>query len=181
MNDRQHLPETVVVGRVRKPHGVRGELTAEVLSDVERRFDVGESLIVRLADGSSHIVEVASSRAHGDLRILRFEGDETRDDVETLRGAHLEVARASVPEAPEGAFYYYELTGCEVRDRTAGVLGRVGDVLEDGGGWLLEVERGADRLLIPFVEAYLVEVDIAGRRIQVELPPGLIELCTSTS
>ena len=167
MSDRERLPETVVVGRVRKPHGVRGEVTAEVLTDVERRFDVGQSLIVRQQGGEVRTVGIASSRRHGDVRILRFDGDESRDDVESLRRATLEVERAEVPAAPEGAFYYFELTGCEVYDRTVGELGRVADVVEDGGGWLLEVDQG--------------EVDVDGGQIDVALPEGLIELCTSTS
>ncbi len=55
------------------------------------------------------------------------------------------------------------------------------DVIADGGGWLLEVEQSGSRLLVPFVDAYLVRVDVAARRIEVDLPNGLVELCTSTS
>jgi len=181
MSDKGDLPSTVVVGRIRKPHGVRGEVSVEVLSDVEGRLAVGQRLVVRPRGGDVKSVEVISARSHGDLRILRFDASASRDDVEPLRGAMLEADRATVPEAPDGTFYYYELAGCAVVDATAGDLGQVIDVVEDGGGWLLEIEGRAGRLLVPFVDAYLAAVNIEHRRIEVDLPEGLIKLCTSTS
>ncbi len=175
------LPERVVVGRVRKPHGVRGEMAIERDSDVEDRFDPGTRLWARLATGESRAVVIASSRPHGDALLVRFEGCEDRDAAERLRSAILEVESSEVPPPPEGSYYYYQLAGSSCVDRTAGNLGRVVDVIEDGGGLLLEIDTGNGKLLIPFVGAYVGEVDVDGGRIELDLPPGLIETCTSTS
>lgn len=181
MKDERRHSETVVVGRVRKPHGVRGEVAVEVLSDVADRFAVGRELILRAVGAAAHPVRIESSRGQGEVLIVRFAGLESRDEAEPLRDALLEIEREAVPSAPEGSFYEYELTGCRLVDAAQGDLGTVLDVIADGGGWLLEVERGAARLLVPFVDAYLRRVDIAERRIEVDLPPELIALCTSTS
>lgn len=181
MNDQRRQPDTVVVGRVRKPHGVRGELAVEILSDVPDRFAVGHELLLRAVGASARTVCVQSSRGRGEVLLVRFEGVDSRDQAETLRDALLEVDRHAVPAAPEGAYYEYELAGCTLVDATDGELGVVIDVIDDGGGWLLDVDRGGARLLVPFVDAYLGGVDIEARRIEVNLPQGLVALCTSTS
>jgi len=181
MSEQRHLPETVVVGRIGKPHGVRGEVTVEVLTDVPGRFLVGERLILRGSSGASRSVTVVASRASGETRVIRLEGVETRDDAQDLRGSMLEVARDRVPSPPAGAYYHYELIGCRCTDRTAGELGRVVEVVEDGGGWLLEIEGPGRRLLVPFVEAYLVRVDVSDGLIETDVPADLIKTCTSTS
>lgn len=177
----RQLPERVLVGRIRKPHGVRGEIAVESLSDVADRLAPGSALVARLSDGRSLAVSVASSRGHGDVRLVRFEGYTDRDAVEELRSALLEVERQRVPPPPEGAFYYYELIGCRCIDRDAGEVGEVIGLVEDGGGVLLELEAPAGRVLIPFVKAYLAAVDVEAGLIELDLPADLVETCTSTS
>ena len=171
----------VVVGRIGRPHGVRGEVTVEILSDVAERFSSGQRLMLSGLDRASRAVTVATSRIQGKVLVLRLEGCDDRDQAEALRGGLLEVATGDVPAAPEGAYYYYQLVGCRCVDRTAGELGRVVEVIEDGGGVLLEIQAPAGRLLLPFVEAYLVHLDIAGGLIETDVPEELIETCVSTS
>ena len=178
---RRELPETVVVGRVGKPHGVRGEVTVEVASDVDERWSRGSRLQARVPGLGRQTLIVAESRPRKEGLIVRFEGVEDRDQAEELRGIGLEVDRADVPPAPEGTYYFYELVDCECVDRRAGSLGHVVDVIEDGGGVLLEVRSDRGTLLIPFVLAYLESTDMERGRLELDLPEGLIETCTSTS
>jgi 16S rRNA processing protein RimM len=173
------VPDTVVVGRVRKPHGVRGEVAVEVLSDVSDRFAVGAEMSAVSDSLPARQIRIASVRRATEQAIVRFEGFDSRDKAQELRGARLEVSLESVPAAPSGSYFFFELVGCECEDATAGELGIVEDILEDGGGLVLEIETDKGRLLIPFVEAYLKRVDPVGRRIEVDLPEGLIEACTS--
>jgi 16S rRNA processing protein RimM len=171
----------VVVGRVLRPHGVRGALLVEPLSDNPRRFAPGSRLTARREGAPGSAVEVAGARPHGRALLVELAGLADRDAAEELRGCWLEVPAAAVPPAPEGSFYFFELVGCRCHDRLAGDLGEVVDLLEDGGGLLLLLERPGARLLVPFVERFLLRVDRAGRRIELELPPGLVETCTSPS
>ena len=127
------------------------------------------------------MVRVASFRPARGGGLIAFEGFEDRDRAEALRGYSLEVERSQVPEAPEGHYYFFDLVGCECHDRQAGPLGRVDDVIEDGGGVLLSVCRGSRTLLVPFVDAFLDTVDIEGKTITFDLPEGLIEACVSES
>ena len=175
------VPELITVGRVRKPHGVRGEVLVDVLSDVEGRFVAGSTVEMVWPTGRRQSACISSVRGSKTNVIVLFEGFESREQAEELRSAALEVDRTRVPSAPRGAFYFFELVGCDCFDEHLGELGRVSQVLEDGGGLILEVSTVGSNLLVPFVESYLKEVDVANRRIDLELPEGLIESCTSES
>lgn len=173
------LPDRVLVGRIRRPHGVRGELLVDVVSDVPGRLAPGSEFWLASADGKDREVTVAANRSHSRGALLRFEGVEDRDAAESLRGAVLETDRDSVTPAPDGSYYYFELAGCLCSDTNHGELGQVSEVIEDGGGLLLEVRAGEQRLLVPFVEEYVAAVDVTGRRIDLQLPSGLLETCIS--
>ena len=174
-------PDSVVVGRVRKPHGLRGEVLVEVLSDVPGRLQPGAEVVVSELSGRRIPAKIATAgKASATVRI-RLEGFEDRDKAETLKGALLEVPFDQIPVAPEGAYYYFELIGCACHDETEGDLGTVVEVVEDGGGLLLRVESEDRELLLPFVKSYLKQVSVEDRRIDFLLPAGLVETCGSKS
>lgn len=182
--------ERVAVGRIASAHGLRGEIAVEVLSDVPGRFAPGASLLLSAAGATRPVVVAAArnfSSRHKERLLLSLHGIEDRTAAEALRGALLEVDAAAVPPAPAGSYYHYDLVGCRCIDRRAGELGAVAEVVEGGGGDLLRVvtpahgDEPARELLLPFVDAYLAEVDVAGRRILWDLPEGLIEACGSAS
>ena len=175
------LPDRVLVGRIRRPHGVRGEVLVDVVSEAPGRLAPGRELWLEPRDGAVRTVTVAAHRAHSHGALLLFEGLADRDAAEALRGAVLETDRREVTPAPPGSYYYFELAGCRCHDASHGDLGEVCEVIEDGGGLLLEVRSGESRILVPFVAEYVTGVDIAGRRIDLALPQGLLETCTSAS
>ena len=177
----RELPETVLVGRVVKAHGLRGEVVVEELSDVEGRFDGGREVLLARPDGTFDRETILRVGGYKGRLLVRFVGCDDRDRAESFRGREIHVPREDVPLAPEGEFYYFQLIDCECRDVEAGELGRVQSVIEDGGGLLLEVERGGGTLLIPFVRSYIHRVDVERGKIDLELPPGLLETCESTS
>ena len=152
-----------------------------MVSEIPGRLAPGRELWLATADGAGRPVTVAAHRAHSRGALLLLEGFGDRDAVEPLRGAVLEADRRDVTPAPPGSYYYYELAGCRCHDASHGELGEVCEVIEDGGGLLLEVRSGNDRILVPFVADYVAAVDVARRRIDLALPNGLLETCTSAS
>lgn len=170
--------ETVLVGRIVRVHGLRGDLVVEPLSDVDERFDGGAKLLI---GGTSRALEVDRAKPFGDRLLVHFVGVDDRDLAEALRGSELRVPGDQVPAAPDGEYYFFQLVGCLCIDRNEGELGRVTGIIEDGGGLLFDVRGEGRDLLVPFVKAYLIEVDIEGQRIVVDLPEGLVEICASTS
>lgn len=176
------LPDRINVGLVVRPHGIRGEAVVECWSERPERFAPGALLGAVAPDGSRCTLRVVEACEHrGGLRV-RFEGVHDRDGAEALRGYRLDVDRASVPPPPQGAYYVFELVGCRCRDQRFGDIGEVVDLTQQGGGSLIEVRReDGSRLLLPFVEDFLVGVDRAARIIDWRLPEGLIETCASKS
>ncbi|HEX9735008.1 MAG TPA: ribosome maturation factor RimM [Thermoanaerobaculia bacterium] len=180
--------ETVLVGYLVRPHGVRGELKIEIHSDNPERFAPGSELLLRAprrepgqARRPPRTVTVTSFRPVRGGGLIAFAGCEDRDAAEELRGGRLEVELARIPAAPPGCYYHYELVGCRCFEVLEGELGEVAELLEDGGGHLLRIRRGGRDLLVPFVDAFLERVDVAARRIDLRLPPGLVETCASGS
>ncbi len=174
------LPERVVVATVRRAHGIHGEVLIEPLSDVPARFAPGSELELAGA-GEPRSARIESCRPHADGLLLKLAGCEDRDAAEALRGAALAVPRQAAPAAPAGSYYHFQLLGCRCHDARAGELGLVVGLVEDGGGTILEIEGPAGRLLVPFAAAYLAAVDVEARRIELELPAGLVDTCTSRS
>lgn len=167
----------LLVGIVRKPHGVRGEVAVEVLSDVGDRLHPGRTVRA----GAFGKLTIIRSRPHRGGLLVTFWNREERDSVEELRGVELTVPASEARPAPDGSYWYYELIGCRCTDKLAGDLGEVTDIVEDGGGMLLAIESEGRRLLVPFVRSFLDRVDTVAGVIETELPAGLIETCTSKS
>lgn len=171
--------EFVLVGHVRKPHGVRGELLIEVLSDVDGRFRPGAELIVEGPGFARATLVIRSVRSHRGGLLLLFEEIDQRDRADDLRGANLMIRSQEVGRAPEGSYFFFDLIGRVCTDRRAGQLGEVVAVREDGGGLLLEIRDEARTVLVPFVREYLVSIDESDRPIEFDLPEGLLEVCAS--
>ena len=173
--------ELILVAEVIRPHGLRGEVKITLHSDVPDRFAVGGELLLTGGGRSRQRVRIAQFRTVRGGALIRFKGISDRDQAEALRGARLEVAASDSPAAPAGMYYFHELVGCRCFDAEHGELGEVAEVIEDGGGILLLVRQGDQSLPVPFVESFLDAVDIAARRIDLRLPPGLVEACASKS
>jgi 16S rRNA processing protein RimM len=174
----------VAVARILRPHGLRGELVVEVLSDVPGRLDAGSELWLSEPESSGRAprrVRVVGARRLGKQRAVKLEGIADRDAAAAMRGACLEIERERVPAAPEGSFYPHELLGCRCRDRRLGDLGVAEELMRDGGGLLLRVVGPRGEVLVPFVEAFVAAVDRAAGTIELELPEGLVEECGSRS
>lgn len=176
----RELPAFVVVGQIRRPHGVRGAVLVQPTTDVAERFAVGARLWLVERAGRTEVV-VERLQSHNSGLIVHFSGFVDREQVEGLRGARLEVSRDQVPAGEDGFFYFFELEGCSCFDQRAGELGTVAEVIEDGGGLLLRIVSSTRELLVPFVKEYLTAIDVEAGRIDCRLPEGLIEICTSTS
>jgi 16S rRNA processing protein RimM len=169
----------VVVGRIGKPHGLRGEVTVEVRTDEpDRRFALGTTVRVERPGGGAApwpALTVATSRWHQATLLLRFEEISDRTAAESARGLmlHATVAADESPDDPE-EFYDHQLVGLAAEDVDGAALGEVTAVLH-GAQDLLQVHTPDGRdALVPFVAALVPEVDLAGGRVVVADRPGLV-------
>ncbi|WP_028645354.1 ribosome maturation factor RimM [Nocardioides sp. URHA0020] len=170
----------VVVGRIGKAHGLRGDVTINVRTDEpERRFAAGAVLDVEAPSGSATTlrrVTVASSRWHSSVLLVRFEEIPDRNAAEAARGIllHASIPAGESPEDPD-EYYDHQLVGLTAYDLSGAELGTVTGLVHGGAQDLLAV-RALDRrdTLVPFVKALVPEVDLAGRRVVIADRPGLV-------
>jgi 16S rRNA processing protein RimM len=175
-------PDEVVVGRIGRAHGVRGEVSVEPRTDEpERRFAAGAALRVRRPGAGPRppydVLTVAATRWHQERLLVSFAEVTDRDAAETARGLLLQVP--VVPdESPDDdeEFYDHQLRGLAVVTTEGRAAGVVVDVLHSGAQDLLVVAReGREDALVPFVTALVPEVDLGGGRLVVADRPGLLE------
>jgi 16S rRNA processing protein RimM len=164
-----------VVGRVVRSHGLRGELVVEPRTDhVDTRFAPGVVLSVRGRTPSS--LTVVGARPHGDRLLVVVEEVTDRDGADALRSA--ELTAPALDEAPEDPdeFHDHQLEGLSAVLVDGTAVGTVTAVVHGAGGELLTVARpGGGEVLVPFVTAIVPEVDVAGGRLVLDPPEGLLE------
>jgi 16S rRNA processing protein RimM len=166
----------VLVGRIARPHGLRGQVVVTPETDfVENRFQTGATLWTRSSRGDE-VLTISTMRVQNGRPVIGLEGFATIEEVERLAGLELRVPEEALMPLADGAYYVHQLVGCVVE--TVGGL-RVGEVtrVEAGGGTsLLAIDGPHGEILVPLATDICVDVDVAGRRIRIEPPQGLLEL-----
>ncbi|RCG30771.1 ribosome maturation factor RimM [Sphaerisporangium album] len=165
----------LVVGRIGRPHGIRGEVTVEVRTDDPgTRFAPGVSLATDPSGAGPLVVETV--RWHKNILLLGFEGVFGREGAEALRGTMLVIDSDDVPppEDPD-EFYDHQLIGLAVVTVAGEAVGEITDVLHHGQD-LLVVRRGAGEVFVPFVKTLVPEIDLDAGRVVVDAPPGLLDV-----
>jgi 16S rRNA processing protein RimM len=170
----------VVVGRIGKAHGIRGDVTIDIRTDEpDRRFAVGTVLRAEAPRGSAApwaTLTVAQSRWHSSRLLVDFEELVDRTAAESARGIllHAEIAADERPDDPD-EFYDHQLVGLAAHDLDGTVLGEVTSVVHGGAQDLLAIRTPDGRdTLVPFVSALVPEVDLEAGRVVVADRPGLV-------
>jgi 16S rRNA processing protein RimM len=168
--------DTVVVGRIGRPHGVRGEVTVEVRTDdPDLRFVPGAVLRTDPADRGP--VTIAGVHWHSGTLLLRLEGIDSREAAETVRNTELLVGVADLPEIEDPDSYYdHQLVGLTARLPDGGVLGEIAVVRHEAQDLLVVRRAEGPDVLIPFVSAIVPTVDLDGGYVVVDPPEGLLDL-----
>jgi len=169
--------ERLTLARVLRPHGIRGEVAAAILTDFPERLTKLRE--VWLWDGRTEPrrTEVRSCRlstSRGGHAIIHFAGVDSMTAAEKLRGLELQVPLADRMPLPASSYYISDLIGCEVWERGA-KLGAVRGVQQTGTP-VLEIDTPQGELLVPLAQEICTKIDMAARRIEVTLPEGLRDL-----
>lgn len=174
----------VTIARILRPHGRRGEVAAEILTDFPERLTKLKSAQLWSGQGASaRRVAIRScwlSQSRGGQAIFHFENSDSISDAEKLVGLEVQVPLAERMPLPPESYYVTDLIGCEVFEENGAPVGRVRDVQFTGEGVagtpLLVLDSARGELLVPLAQEICVRVDTAARRIEVALPEGLRDL-----
>ena len=168
--------DMVVVGRVARPHGLRGHVVINPDTDfVGTRFAPGSAMWTR-ADGDDEVLTVAESRIQGGRPVVAFEGMTRVEDAERLAGRELRVPEELLQPLEAGTFYQHQLVGCAVETASGEIVGTVKRVEGGLGGSRLIVDGARGEIQIPLAVEICTAVDVAAKRIRIEPPSGLLEL-----
>lgn len=168
--------DMVLVGRIARAHGNRGQVIVDPATDFpEERFKAGSVLHIRRG-ATTDSLTVEGVRFHRGRPIIGLAGVDTMNAAEALAGSELRVAVDALHRLPENSFYHHDLIGCSVVTADGREIGRVGRVEGDGAGSRLVVESPNGDVLIPMVEGICLTIDVPARRIVVAPPEGLLDL-----
>ena len=165
-------PEYLVVGFLRRPHGVRGEIIMDVHTDFPERLKIGLTVFV----GESYqSMIIASRRPHASGMLVRFRGIKTPEEAGLYRNTWVYVPASDRPALPEGEYYHHQLIGLSVVTDEGHELGTLVDIIETGANDVYVV-RDVDgkELLLPAIPAVILDVRLADRQMRVHLLDGLI-------
>lgn len=168
----------IAVGIIRKAHGVRGEASVEPWTDSADRFaELSKVTLVAPDDSHTRVVEIESTRPHGERALVKFSGIDSPEEVQLLHGWTIEIPEEDARSLEDDEYFIHDLIGLTLFDGEGRERGAVTNVLEGGGGLLLEVKRVDGKTFeLPFAADLCTEIDVEAKRIVVNLPEGLDDL-----
>ncbi|NWF99860.1 MAG: 16S rRNA processing protein RimM [Thermoanaerobaculaceae bacterium] len=164
----------LAVAFVRRPHGIHGEITAEVHSDFPERLTAGITVGIGAVE-PERFCTVRRVRTHKGLWLLLLEGIEDRQAAESLREQWLFLPAQERSELPPTYYYEHEIAGLVCLDTSGTRLGQALGFAEYGGGHLLRVAVAGQEVLVPFCSPIVVRVDLPGGAVILDPPAGLFD------
>ena len=162
--------DLIAVARITTPHGVRGEVKLQPLTDFPHRFAETESLL--LADGTRMVLE--SARLQRDTVLAKFKGMDTPEAWIPYRRQELFITEDALMPLPDGQYYIHQIIGLEVVDESGAVQGTVGDVLQTGSNdvYVVKTSDGKE-ILLPAIDTVVKRIYVPAGRMVVVLPEYL--------
>jgi 16S rRNA processing protein RimM len=166
-------PAFLAVGKVRRPHGVTGDVLVEIYTDFPDRLQPK----VMVYAGENHLpLTISRQRFHNDGVLLAFDGFSTPEQVGRFRNQILYIKSEQVEELPAGEYYFHQLLGLSVFDETGEPLGEVTEIMETGANDVYVVTNvTGHELLLPAIDEVILDVDLISKSMKVHLLPGLLD------
>ena len=167
-------PEYLVVGALRRAHGVHGEMVMEIDTDFPERLKLGTRLFV----GPSHRpMMIEGVRPHSEGLLIKFVGVESPEDAARYRNQLVYVTAADRPPLPEGQYYEHQVIGFSVVENETGeLIGALRSIMRTGANDIYVVERpDGNEVLLPVIASVVLKLDAEARTIRVHLLPGLLD------
>lgn len=175
-NPGAELNDLVVVGRVRRPTGIKGALLVEIYSRSSDRFIVGDVVI---ADGQEY--EIVETGKSGNSAKLRFANIDSIEKADRFRDIELLVPAKELPENPPGVYYHYELLGSDVTTIDGQYLGTLSEILETGSNDVFIItgkpapgKKKGNEILVPVLENVIVSVDKNAGTMKIDPPHEIL-------
>jgi 16S rRNA processing protein RimM len=170
-----HSAEVIrtAIGVVRKPHGIKGGLKVTLYSIDLDTLQSLEQLFVNTGNEWKQLT-LRNCQGYDDFAILSFNEIPDRTDAEVYRGSEIFTLRENMPALSDDEYYIDDLIDCDVVDENNKRLGKVVEILSPGAHDVLLIQQGESEILVPLVDEWVVDVDVQGRRIQINSPEEVV-------
>lgn len=165
-------PVFLAIGKLRRPHGLNGEISMEIYTDFPERLVPGVQLFV----GEAHLpIHLVKARQHQELLLVTLQGYQNREAVGALRNQIVFVPVAELPDLEEGEYYHHQLIGLKVIGESGQYLGQIEGILETGANDVFVV-RSEDQaeFLLPYLDSLVIKIDLERGEYHTRLLPGLL-------
>ena len=167
----------LLIGKIVGVHGLKGDLKVYSYNETLRVFAAGHSIFIRTAGGQEQVHIIESAKAHKKVVLLSLAGVLTISSAESFVGSELFMEKESLPDLEEGAYYWFEIIGLSVFSKNNKFIGNVTSVIPTGSNDVYVVKdpdkNPGNEILIPAIEAVVLELDLKKKRMSVDLPEGL--------
>ncbi len=168
------MKRLVIIGRVTAPHGIKGEVRVQPLTDFPERYTRG--LRVMTDENPSRSLVVETARSHKQYILVQFEGLADRNEVEALRGILLQIPEEETMPLPEGRYYIYQLIGLKVALVDGTEVGSLAEVLSPGPHDVYVIKKLDGKLAyIPAVKEFIKEINIDKGIMVIDPIPGMLD------
>jgi 16S rRNA processing protein RimM len=164
----------VLIGKIVGSHGLKGTNKIRAFAESLSVFKPGRSILIRKSSGQKINLEINRVKAQGRTTLLLFKGINDRSQAEALIGSELYIRKQDLPELEDGTYYWFDLIGIEVYTIDKKYLGRIESIIETGSNDVYVVKDGKNEVLIPALESVIMDIELEQKRMQVNLPQGLI-------
>ena len=165
----------ITIGRVVKPHGVKGEVRIEALTDHPDRFRTLKRVFLVASNGRQQECAVRSVRYAGGAPLLQLAGYDAPEQARELNGRLVQVPEEEAVPLPEGQYYWFELIGMEVESEAGEKLGRITDIFPTGSNDVYVMKAGRKEIYLPATKEVIRQVDRKTRRMVIHVMDGLLD------
>ena len=164
------------LGKIAKKFSFKGEVLIYLDTDEPEEYQNMESIFVEINKNLvPYFIENSSIHKNDFLRV-QFEDVKNEEEADYLLGSEVYLPLAMLPKLDGNKFYYHEVIGFEIEDKTLGIFGKIVSVNDTAAQPLFEVLNGNVEMLIPMIDQFLVKIDRINKIVLMDLPDGLIQL-----
>lgn len=165
-------PVFVIIGKLRRPHGLHGEMIMEIHTDYPERFSTGKT--IRVGHQQTPLL-IRSIRPHNEFLLIAFEGYNDPEELSIFRNQSVYIDTKEIPDLPAGDYYHHQLIGLQVISENEQQIGMVVEILVTGANDVLVVQQKDNKeVLLPYVSEYLIEVNLDLGYLKMRILPGLL-------
>jgi 16S rRNA processing protein RimM len=166
-----------LIGKVVKPHGIRGELKVYAFSESPDNFKLYKRLVLQKPGVDTiETYSLVKSRAQGKLAVVQLQGVDTRNKAEALQGSEIWLDRADLPGLKPGEYYWHQFVGLHVVPDTGKVLGTISGLFTTKAHDVMVIAGAKQEYMVPVKDEIIRQVDTKAGKIIIAPPPGLLEL-----